>query len=128
MGAIEVVHRGNFSHLEKFLSAVSGGQYILRVLDKYGKRGVEALEQATPKDTGKTASSWSYEKVVEGDIIKLIWSNSNVNKNVNIALILDVGHGTGTGGYVQGMNYIEPALRPVFDKLADDAWMEVKNA
>ena len=128
MSQIEVVHRGNFNHLEKFLSAVTGGQYILKVLDKYGKQGVEALASATPKDTGKTAESWSYEKVVEGNTIKLIWSNSNINKNVNIAVILQYGHGTGTGGYVQGRDYINPALRPVFDKLADDAWAEVKNA
>lgn len=128
MSQIEVVHRGNFNHLEKFLSAVTGGQYILKILDKYGRQGVEALASATPKDTGKTAVSWSYEKVVEGDIIKLIWNNSNINKNVNIAVILQYGHGTGTGGYVQGRDYINPALRPVFDKLADDAWAEVKNA
>lgn len=128
MGQIEVVHRGNFNHLEKFLSAVTGGQYILKVLDKYGQKGVNALADATPKDTGKTAASWNYEKVIEGNTIKLIWTNSNINKNVNIAIILQYGHGTGTGGYVQGIDYINPALRPVFDKLADDAWAEVKNA
>lgn len=126
MGAIEVVHKGNFNHLEKFLSRVSGGQYILRVLDKYGQAGVEALASATPKRSGLTASSWSYEAVVEGDTIKLIWSNSNVkNGYFNVAMMLQLGHGTGTGGYVTGIDYINPALRPVFDKLADDAWAEV---
>lgn len=126
MGAIEVVHKGNFNHLEKFLSRVSGGQYILRVLDKYGQAGVEALASATPKRSGLTAASWSYEAVVEGDTIKLIWSNSNVkNGYFNVAMMLQLGHGTGTGGYVTGIDYINPALRPVFDKLADDAWAEV---
>lgn len=126
MGAIEVVHKGNFNHLEKFLSRVSGGQYILRVLDKYGQAGVEALASATPKRSGLTASSWSYEAVVEGDTIKLIWSNSNVkNGYFNVAMMLQLGHGTGTGGYVTGIDYINPALRPIFDKLADDAWAEV---
>lgn len=126
MGAIEVVHKGNFNHLEKFLSRVSGGQYIMRVLDKYGQAGVEALASATPKRSGLTASSWSYEAVVEGDTIKLIWSNSNVkNGYFNVAMMLQLGHGTGTGGYVTGIDYINPALRPVFDKLADDAWAEV---
>lgn len=126
MGAIEVVHKGNFNHLEKFLSRVSGGQYILRVLDKYGQAGVEALASATPKRSGLTAASWSYEAVVEGDTIKLIWTNSNVkNGYFNVAMMLQLGHGTGTGGYVTGIDYINPALRPVFDKLADDAWAEV---
>ena len=126
MGAIEVVHKGNFNHLEKFLSRVSGGQYILRVLDKYGQAGVEALASATPKRSGLTAASWSYEAVVEGDTIKLIWTNSNVkNGYFNVAMMLQLGHGTGTGGYVTGIDYINPALRTVFDKLADDAWAEV---
>lgn len=126
MGAIEVVHKGNFNHLEKFLSRVSGGQYILRVLDKYGQAGVEALASATPKRSGLTAASWSYEAVVEGNTIKLIWTNSNVkNGYFNVAMMLQLGHGTGTGGYVTGIDYINPALRPVFDKLADDAWAEV---
>lgn len=126
MGAIEVVHKGNFNHLEKFLSRVSGGQYIMRVLDKYGQAGVEALASATPKRSGLTAASWSYEAVVEGDTIKLIWTNSNVkNGYFNVAMMLQLGHGTGTGGYVTGIDYINPALRPIFDKLADDAWAEV---
>lgn len=128
MGYIEVVHRGNFNHLERFLSRVSGGQYILRVLDKYGQKGVDALAAATPKRTGKTAASWSYDKVIEGDTIKLIFTNSNINKGVNIAIILQTGHGTGTGGYVQGRDYINPALQDIFDGLADDAWAEVVKA
>lgn len=128
MALIEVVHKGNFNHLDKFLSAVSGGQHILRVLDKYGQAGCDALAGATPVRTGKTAGSWSYEKAIEGNTIKLIFNNSNINKGVNIAIILQTGHGTGTGGYVQGRDYINPALQPVFDRLADDAWAEVVKA
>lgn len=126
MGVIEVVHRGNFNHLEKFLSRVSGGQYILRILDKYGQAGVDALASATPKDSGLTAASWYYEYHMDGDTIVLEWNNSNVVKGYfNVAMRLQTGHGTGTGGYVTGIDYINPALRPIFDKLADDAWAEV---
>ena len=125
---IEIVHGGNFNNLEKFLSAVSGGQYILRVLDKYGQKGVEALAAATPVDTGKTAASWSYEKVVENGTAKLIWSNSNIYRGINIAVLLQYGHATKSGTYVEGIDYINPALRPVFEKLADEAWMEVTKA
>lgn len=126
MGVIEVVHRGNFNHLEKFLSRVSGGQYILRILDKYGQAGVDALASATPKDSGLTAASWYYEYRMDGDTIVIEWSNSNVVKGYfNVAMRLQTGHGTGTGGYVTGIDYINPALRPIFDKLADDAWAEV---
>jgi len=126
MGVIEVVHRGNFNHLEKFLSRVSGGQYILRILDKYGQAGVDALASATPKDSGLTAASWYYEYYMDGDTIVIEWNNSNVVKGYfNVAMRLQTGHGTGTGGYVTGIDYINPALRPIFDKLADDAWAEV---
>lgn len=126
MGVIEVVHRGNFNHLEKFLSRVSGGQYILRILDRYGQAGVDALASATPKDSGLTASSWYYEYRMDGDTIVIEWNNSNVVKGYfNVAMRLQTGHGTGTGGYVTGVDYINPALRPIFDKLADDAWAEV---
>lgn len=127
--AIQIVHKGNFNHLEKFLSAVTGGQYILKLLDKYGQRGVEALASATPKDTGLTASSWGYETSVSGNVITITWTNSNVKDGwFNVALELQYGHGTGTGGYVSGIDYINPALRPVFDQIADEAWEEVKNA
>lgn len=129
MGAIEVIHRGSFSNLDKFLSRVSGGQHILRVLDKYGRKGVEALAAATPKDSGLTAASWSYEYTSTGDLITITWTNSNVKKGYfNVAMMLQLGHGTGTGGYVTGIDYINPALRPVFDRLADDAWTEVVNS
>ena len=118
--------RGDFKRTEKFLKKSMGDDYIT-VLSKYGQRGVEALSAATPKKTGKTASSWRYEIRQEGSSLSVIWSNSNVNKNVNIAIILQYGHGTGWGGYVQGRDYINPALRPIFDELADMAWKEVTS-
>ena len=95
------------------------------VLRKYGQAGVEALAAATPKDTGETAASWSYEIVQTRNGYSIFWNNSNVNRGVNIALILQYGHGTGTGGYVRGIDYINPAIRPVFDEIANAAWKEV---
>lgn len=100
----------------------------LETLDKFGQLGVEALRAATPKDTGKTAESWDYEIVKEGDKTSIFWTNSNTNKNVNIAIILQYGHGTRQGSYVQGIDYINPAMREVFEKIANDAWKEVTNA
>lgn len=97
------------------------------ILNKYGRRGVEVLSRATPKDSGKTSSSWSYEIERTSDGAVIYWNNSNVNKGVSIALILQYGHGTGTGGYVQGRDYINPALQPIFDDLADSAWKEVRK-
>lgn len=123
---LKLFSRGNFNRTEKFLKKSMGDDYIT-VLSKYGQRGVEALSAATPKKTGKTASSWRYEIRQEGSSLSVIWSNSNVNKNVNIAIILQYGHGTGWGGYVQGRDYINPALRPIFDELADMAWKEVTS-
>ena len=100
----------------------------LETLEKYGQLGVEALRAATPKKTGKTANSWDYEIVKEGDKASIYWTNSNINKYVNIAVILQYGHGTKQGSYVQGIDYINPAMRPVFESIANDAWKEVMNA
>ncbi|WP_300899403.1 HK97 gp10 family phage protein [Turicimonas muris] len=97
----------------------------MSVFDKYGKIGVEALRSATPKDTGETANSWYYEINREGNKVTIDWLNRNVNDGVNIAVIIQYGHGTGTGGYVRGIDYINPAMKPVFDKIADDLWREV---
>ena len=83
-------------------------------LNKYGRIGVEALRAATPKESGETANSWSYERVRTDEQASIIWTNSHINKGVNIAVILQYGHGTGTGGYVKGIDYINPAMRPVF--------------
>lgn len=116
--------QGDFSKLTKFLERLKG-KIHLSMLDKYGKRGVDALKSATPTETGKTAEAWSYKIENNGSSAKITFSNSNVNKGVNIAIILQYGHGTGTGGYVEGRDYINPAIQPVFDELANEAWKEV---
>lgn len=115
---------GDFSKTMKFLNRLQNKDY-LSILSAYGQRGVEALREATPKDTGKTADSWYYEIKQDRDRATISWSNRNINDGVNVALILQYGHGTGTGGYVQGIDYINPAIKPVFDALAEDCWKEV---
>lgn len=116
--------KGDFRKTDRFFERLSKFE-ISRILNKYGAEGVEALSSATPRDSGKTASSWDYKVERTGSGYAVYWSNSNMNQGVNIALILQLGHGTGTGGYVQGIDYINPALKPVFDALADEAWQEV---
>lgn len=120
-------HRGSFKRTEKFLNFMKGN-HNLNVLDKYGREGVEALAAATPKDTGHTAECWTYEIERTDQGIKISWLNTNVNKYVSIALILQHGHATRTGGYVYGRDYINPAIQPIFDKIADKAWKEVTGA
>lgn len=126
MSMITVHHKGDFKNLEKMLRKSMGLRYR-SVLEKYARQGVEALAAGTPVDTGKTAASWDYEIVEENGTLSIYWTNSNINKGVNIAMILQYGHGTGTGGYVQGVDYINPALKPIFDAMADAAWKEVKG-
>lgn len=117
-------HQGDFSKTEKFLRKASKTD-ISSVLHKYGRKGVAALAAATPVDSGLTASSWSYEISMSGGSYTITWSNSHINKGVPIAIILQYGHGTGTGGWVQGRDYINPAIQPIFDEIADSAWREV---
>lgn len=100
----------------------------LNVLERYGKAGVSALAAATPKDSGNTAASWTYEISHNRTSSSITFVNANIQNGVNIAIILHYGHGTGNGGYVVGRDYINPAVRPVFDKIAEDAWREVGNA
>ena len=94
-------------------------------LNKYGAQGVAALASATPVDSGLTASSWYYEVEKGKGVASITFYNSNVHRGICIAIILQYGHGTGTGGYVQGRDYINPAIQPIFDQLAEDAWKEV---
>ena len=123
---IRITQHGDFKRTQRFLKKATKSDFR-SVLDKYGRQGVEVLSSATPKDSGRTSESWSYEIVQESDSFRIYWTNSNVNKGVNIALILQYGHGTGTGGYVQGRDYINPAIQPVFDVLAEAAWAEVQH-
>lgn len=124
---IRLTSKGDFSNTFRFLKKVDNFQ-ITKILDKYGKMGVNALANATPLDSGKTAESWGYEISVKKEGATIHWTNTNQNNGVYIAVILQYGHGTGTGGYVQGIDYINPAIRPVFDKIVEEAWMEVVNS
>ena len=121
---IRFVQKGDFKKLDNFLERIKD---ILKEsqLDKYGREGVKALSEATPVDTGKTASSWYYEIDRRNGSLSISFYNSNINKGVPIAIILQYGHGTKNGGWVQGRDYINPAIQPIFDRIADEAWEEV---
>ena len=116
--------KGDFSKATKYLEKAKKA-VGMKDLSKYGKAGVAALSSATPVDSGLTASSWYYEIKNQNGRISIDFCNSNINDGVPIAIILQFGHGTGTGGWVQGRDYINPAIQPVFDKIADEAWREV---
>lgn len=124
MGGIRFIHRGHFEPTMYFLKENLKRKY-LKNMDKYGKEGVKALELATPRATGKTAESWDYEIIETEGRVTIQWFNTNVNKGENIAILIQFGHGTVNGGFVKGRDYINPALRPVFDKIAENAWKEV---
>lgn len=116
--------KGDFSKLNRYLERVKEAAK-LGILDKYGREGVAALSSATPTESGLTASSWDYEISRGSGSVTITYYNTNINQGVPIAIILQMGHGTGTGGWVQGRDYINPAIQPVFDKMADEAWREV---
>jgi len=117
-------HKGDFKKTTRFFGKVIKRDY-LQDLDRFGREGVAALSAATPVDSGKTAESWGYEIHSSGGSVSIYWTNSNVNDGVPIAVILQYGHGTRNGGYVQGRDYINPAMRPVFDAIAESAWKEL---
>lgn len=123
---IKFTSKGDFSNLTKWLEKVKR-PLKMDILNKYGKLGVEALASNTPVDSGKTADSWSYDITMSDGSAELSFTNSNINKGVNIAIILQYGHGTGTGGWVQGRDYINPAVKPIFDDLAKAAWKEIST-
>lgn len=118
---------GGFTKTERFLNRMKHREY-LNVLDEFGREGVQALRNATPVESGLTAESWDYEIKRTRDYTEIVWTNSNINNGVPIAIILQYGHGTGTGGYVQGRDYINPAIQPIFDKIAEKAWKVVTSA
>lgn len=122
-----VKQKGDFSKTEKFLNTISKKLYY-RNLQKYAEQGVAALASATPVDSGTTANSWDYEIRQTKNSVSIYWTNSNVNKGVPIAVIIQYGHGTRNGGYVQGRDYINPAMRPIFDKIAENVWKEVTSS
>ena len=116
--------KGDFSKLTRYFERVKKTAH-LSILDKYGREGVAALSSATTVDSGETASSWYYEVTNENGSAAISFYNSNVNQGVPIAIILQYGHGTGTGGWVEGRDYINPAIQPIFDEIVDAAWKEV---
>lgn len=118
--------KGDFRRTSDFLKRANRLN-LDAILNQYGQEGVEALRAATPKDTGTTANSWSYTVHKGMGSITITWSNSNIVDGVPIAVILQYGHGTRNGGYVQGTDYINPAMKPIFDKIAQRAWEEVKR-
>lgn len=121
---ISVRQKGDFRNLEKFLK--KNKQISFRsILEEYGRKGVDALRLATPVDTGKTANSWSYDVEIKQDEAVITWSNSNAPYGVPVAILIQYGHGTRNGGYVQGIDYINPAMKSIFEDLANKAWKEV---
>lgn len=116
--------KGDFSKVTRYLEKANSAAKF-RDLDKYGREGVAALASATPVDTGKTANSWYYEIQHTKGSATISFFNSNIQNGVPIAIILQYGHGTGTGGWVEGRDYINPAIQPIFDKIAESAWREV---
>lgn len=118
--------KGDFRRTSDFLKRANRLNLDV-ILNQYGQEGVEALRAETPKDTGTTANSWSYVVHKGTGSITITWSNSNIVDGVPIAVILQYGHGTRNGGYVQGTDYINPAMKPIFDKIAQRAWEEVKR-
>lgn len=121
---IKFRQKGDFSKLTHYLEKV---KEVVKLgdLDKYGREGVAALASATPVDTGLTASSWRYEIQHGNDSVSIAFYNDNIQNGIPIAIILQYGHGTRNGGYVQGRDYINPAIKPIFDKITEDAWKEV---
>jgi hypothetical protein len=116
--------KGDFSKLNRYFERV---KEVVKVgdLDRFGREGVQALASATPRDTGLTATSWDYSIERSSNRVSITFNNTNIQNGVPIAIILQYGHGTRNGGYVQGRDYINPAIQPIFDKMAEDAWKEV---
>lgn len=121
---ITVKHKGNFNHVERFFNRVLKRDY-LNIISDYAEKGVAALRAATPVESGETAAMWNYQ-IVSGDgITTLYFTNDHMNDGVNVAVLLIYGHGTRNGGYVEGEDFVSPALAPIFHKLADSMWREV---
>lgn len=126
MSVIEFKHKGDFRKTDGFLKSIKHFS-IENILRRYGEAGVIALQEATPVDTGKTAAGWYYDIEKTATQTKVVWKNSNVNDGVKIAMLIQMGHGTASGTWVEGVDYINPALQPIFDAIARDAFNEIKR-
>ena len=121
---IKVTQKGDFKHIDGFFKRAIELQYISQ-LEKYGEEGVRLLSEATPVDTGTTAASWRYEVEKKNGFYSIYFVNDNAPSGVKVAILLQYGHATKNGGWVEGIDYINPALKPLFEKLADNAWLEI---
>lgn len=124
---ITVEASGSFDKTRRALARMAKME-VDSILEKHGQRGVDALANATPRASGETAQSWSYEVVRQRGSISIIWKNSHIEEGSLIAILIQYGHATGTGGYVPGRDFINPALRPIFDEIAADVWKEVTSS
>lgn len=122
---IKFKHKGSLNSTKAFLRR--NKKIDFSVLEKFGDEGIAALKAATPVDTGETATSWSYRIVEERENVRIEWYNTHVVDGVPIAIIIQYGHATGTGGYVEGLDYINPAIKPIFERIVDNIWREVKR-
>lgn len=127
MSVIDIKHKGDFEQTGKLLTLISRGGYF-DGLDRIAEEGVKALKEATPKRTGLTADSWGYYIKKTENRVEINWTNSNVNNGVNVAMLIQYGHGTSSGVYVEGVDYINPALKPVFDAIGAKVWKEVTRS
>lgn len=118
---ISVKIKGDWHKTRSFFGALLKREYI-RELAKYGEKGVAALREATPKDTGLTSESWDYEIHFSNKDVKIVWTNSNIAKYIPVALLIQYGHATGNGYYIEGIDYINPAMKPIFEEIAEKAW------
>jgi len=123
---IKITHKGSFLPTTSFLSRAKRKNYR-PIMEKYGNEGVKVLSMATPKDSGVTADSWSYEIQSTSRGVSIFWSNKNVVGGVPLVILLQYGHGTRSGSFIQGVDFINPAIRPIFDRIAENLWKEVSS-
>lgn len=127
--SISVTYTGDHDETTRMLKNLKGKKWV-KILDKFGKQGVEALQQATPKDTGKTSAMWGYEiEMPEPGRIRLVFTNNNIRDDwANVAILIQYGHASRNGSWIEGRDYINPAIQPIFDRISAQAWQEVENA
>lgn len=123
---IKFTASGSFDKIDKFINAMER-EDAFKILDAFGRQGVEALANSTPVDTGLTSNSWDYDIVKNKGRYSIVWTNSNTVTGVPVAILIQYGHATKNGGWVEGEDYINPAIRPLFNKIADQVWERVKN-
>lgn len=124
---IEITQKGTFKNIELYLERLRKAQ-VVSILNKYGEMGVKALAQATPQDSGETANSWYFKVVSKKGYHSIRWYNRNIQDGIPIAVLIQYGHGTRNGGYVEGIDYINPAIQPIFEQISNEVWKEVTNS